>query len=371
MSQPLDSSELGHPFRNKRRRKVLLIVVVASVAVHVLSLLVFGVITIVETISKPPPEFEAVVEVAEEAPPPPPPPPTQRTTQRSMPRPQPMAVQNALNLSIPAIEIDTANMVMGLTGHGSGGGFGSMDGGALESIRLTAFGFDQYIAGTLEGNLYDFKQAPDGSPIEQSKDEVVDILKQFTRSSWSTATFDKKYFRADKSLYSAYFIIPYMDAAMAPDAFGAAAQIEPKMIAAVYRGTFVAQRSGKFRFYGRGDDVLVVRLNNHIVLDASWDLGKYSEWKSSAPKGESEGKPQFGFREGHPGIYGDWFTLREGQEVNLEVLLSEVPGGRFGAWLLLDEKGSEEKPVIFTTRPLSDQDREHLSGIHPDAQKFL
>ena len=46
------------------------------------------------------------------------------------------------------------------------------------------------------------------------------------------------------------------------------------MIGATYKRAYTPRRTG--RFYGRGDDILIARVNKRIVLDASWKLNFYS-----------------------------------------------------------------------------------------------
>ncbi len=366
MSETTNPERLGHPLRNKKKRTTLFLVIVISIGIHVVGLAAFAVIKIVQTVTQAPPEFETPIEPpVEQAPPPPPPRPTQRTTQRSMPRPQPMAVQNPLNLNMPAIEINSANMAMGLTGRGTGGGLGDIGGGMMDSLRITSFGFDRMLEGTLEGHLYDFKQTRDRKPTNLNPDGMASTVRSFV-NSWNISSLSK-YYKADKTLYASYFIIPYRNAAVAPEAFNAEKEIQPRMIAAIYKGKFTPQKTGRFRFYGRADDILVVRINGKKLLDASWVSDVYSNWKTS----EEQGGVQFGFLFGAKGIYGDWFDLRKDLPVDVEIIIGEVPGGHFGAWLTIEEDGDPTGPKIFCTRPLSSQDKDYLLKLHPDSRKFL
>ncbi len=136
---PHNQNELGKALRSPKKRSAVFIVVVVSVGIHVLGLGIFGVIKIVETIS-PPPEFEAppVVEVAP-PPPPPPPPPTTKRSQRSLPRPQPLAAQNPQNLSVPAIAMQESDLSFG---RGMGGGLGELGGGILDRVDISFFGIE-------------------------------------------------------------------------------------------------------------------------------------------------------------------------------------------------------------------------------------
>lgn len=118
----------------RKKRSTLFVVIAVSVAVHVLAGGVLAVIKITEVLQKEP-EFEApALEAVTPPPPPPPPPPTTSRTQKSMPRPQPLAAQNPQNLDIPEIKIDTTNMNM-LSGRGFGGGLGNVGGGVLDTMR--------------------------------------------------------------------------------------------------------------------------------------------------------------------------------------------------------------------------------------------
>ncbi len=136
---PHNQNELGKTLRSPKKRGAIFIVIVVSVGVHVLGLGIFGVIKIVETIS-PPPEFEAppVVEVAP-PPPPPPPPPTTKRSQKSLPRPQPLAAQNPQNMSVPAIAMEESDLSFG---RGIGGGLGELGGGIMDRIDVSFFGIE-------------------------------------------------------------------------------------------------------------------------------------------------------------------------------------------------------------------------------------
>jgi hypothetical protein len=127
---------------------------------------------------------------------------------------------------------------------------------------------------------------------------------------------------------------------------------------------------------GRGDDTLVVRVNDKIVLDASRPTADYSSWKqnSSQEKKDIESADGFfGFKpsSGDPAMRGDWFDLREGVETSVDVLVAEVPGGSFGAYLLIENKNEPGRLKVFSTRPLSDQDKDFIRGLHPDSAQFL
>jgi hypothetical protein len=110
-------------------------------------------------------------------------------------------------------------------------------------------------------------------------------------------------------------------------------------------------------------------------LDASRPAADYSTWNQNSTQKRKDlaaAQGYFGFKasSGDPALRGDWFTLREGVETDVDVLIAEVPGGKFGAYLLIEEEGVSGLK-IFSTRPLSDQDKEFIRGLHPDSSLFL
>jgi hypothetical protein len=169
-------------------------------------------------------------------------------------------------------------------------------------------------------------------------------------------------------------VIPKGAASIAPESFGAADEVEATLLTAVYKGTFKPAKTGRFRLIGRADDLLIVRINGRMVIDASLRVfDPYSNWEKKDKTDVTEWKAPnrlFNFgRRGDP-VTGDWFQLSEGVDTEIEVLLGEVPGGEFGGYLLIEKRGSS-KPEIFSTKPLSSADKKFLRDLHPDCELFL
>ncbi len=365
-------SESDHPNHlppARKKRGAVFIVIVISIAVHLLAGGVLAVIKITEVLKKEA-DFEAPpLEAVKPPPPPPPPPPTTSRTQKSMPRPQPLAAQNPLSLDVPTIEIDRSNLNM-LSGRGFGGGLGSIGGGVLDTanFNITSFGFDKAVEGTLTGKLFDFKQTRNGDPIPNTS--VSKVSSEFVKN-FRLKDLERDFFSVDKELYASYFIIPSTSADVAPKAFGAEGIIEPKRLGAAYTGRYTPAVSGRFRFMGRGDDVIIVRVNGKIVLDGSWNTS-YSSWRQSPEAAQADSGRNYNrlFGMGPKVITGDWVNFTAGQAVDLDVFVAEVPGGSFGAYLLIEAEGGK-KPVIFSTIPLRNEDRKFLRGLHPHVADFL
>ncbi len=355
------------------KNSTLTLVLLISVGLHVLALVIFGAFKIVETVTREDQTFEApeIVEAPQEQ-------PEyqvnleQRNQSSAPPRPTPIVV-DAPEVTIPALDIDVDIANTSSYGRGSGG-FGTGSGSGISTMRemaleISNFGYSSFVDNTLEGTLFDFKTDDRGKPTGfEPYENIPEISKDFTRS-FNIPALKRKFFSADKNLYASYFIIPFQDASNAPRAFDAEGIIEPRMIGAAYQGVYTPSKTGRFRFYGRGDDILIVRVNNRIVLDASWTLNLYSRESVDEKDPSHYGENLFGFPK--PGVYGDWFNLKEGQETEIEIFICEVPGGKFGAWLMIEKAGSNSGPKIFHTRPLSQDDRDFLKQVHSDAEKFL
>ncbi len=176
--------------------------------------------------------------------------------------------------------------------------------------------------------------------------------------------FDRSFFKSEKALYASFWIFPNQPAVEAPKAFNVEKEVEPAALVIPYSGSFMASETGNFRFYGRADDILIVRINGKIVLDGSAVEGTYTDWKTSS--GET-GAPLFG--QLRTGIYGDWFKLQANKSYDIDIIVGEVPGGDFGCWLTFQKEGGE--PKIFSTRSLNDKEKSFLKRLHPDSRKFL
>ncbi|CAA6691616.1 MULTISPECIES: hypothetical protein [unclassified Lentimonas] len=136
---PHNEHALGKPLNTRKKRGTVFMVIAITVIVHVLGLGGLAAIKIIEVLS-PEPEFEAppVVEMAK-PPPPPPPPPTTKRSQKSLPRPQPLAAQNPQNMSVPAIVMEESDVAFG---RGFGGGLGELGGGIMDRVDVSFFGIE-------------------------------------------------------------------------------------------------------------------------------------------------------------------------------------------------------------------------------------
>lgn len=224
---------------------------------------------------------------------------------------------------------------LGIAGSGKGPGSGPGNGPGFNGV----FGRFDLKAPGLTGFFYDMKQDAAGHATAY-KDDVQAFVNEVLRKhlkTRSTAEWDARFFKAPNPLAVSQIFIPQRSANAAPEAFGVADRVSASRWVALYRGAVTAPKTGRFRFWGLADDALVVSMNNKTVLDAGWTV--VTE-KGSPNYGVGTVLGQTETKKGLPGApfrAGPWMSVDKGREYPIEILLSEIPGGRFGAWLMMEE----------------------------------
>jgi len=194
--------------------------------------------------------------------------------------------------------------------------------------------------GALIGILYDLKQTQQRQPTKETPASYRGVITEFLKSGWDEEILNR-YFRVTRPLYTTRIWIPMMNADEAPKAFGVADVVKPRMWVVHYKGQVAPPESGLYRFSGMADDIIAVRVNDRLVLVSGRPdcLPPASVWKSPEPKG----------RDGTTS--GDWIALKAGETVDMDVIVGERPGGRFGAELSVEKQGeptSGRKPPMFS-----------------------
>jgi hypothetical protein len=227
------------------------------------------------------------------------------------------------------------------------GGMGYLDGGGgLGGIgfdlELNIFGKDKGSGNELEGTFYDLKMKPDGSPAKMDENYYNEVIKEFI-GSWNLRVFDR-YFKAPKNKFATTFMLPRMPADEAPKAYAVDDVVKPKQWVAYYKGKIAAQESGRYRFWGIGDDILMVRIKGKTVIDANLNKN-ISDWTSTDENSRKYKMSGTGME------IGDWFYLSNGKPVEMEVLVGERPGGVFYCHLLIEQDGVDY-PTGADGRPI-------------------
>jgi len=193
----------------------------------------------------------------------------------------------------------------------------------------------------LVGEFYDTKQDPSHKPTGMTPAELGTVIADFTgHGGWNERELARKYFQPNVKLYQTRFYIPIMQADAAPKAFNCEKEVQPSRWIIVYRGNVSPPKSGKYRFVGTADDVLVVRFNRQNVFDHGYHVGTTGLHGSKSQKPTIYHYPNNPHYEGNLGYaVGIEFEARAGSTYPIEVLISEIPGGQFGASLLIEEEG--------------------------------
>ncbi len=280
--------------------------------------------------------------------------------------PSQITVKNAAEIDLPQVNVDIpmpgANVGFGKYGEG---GIGL----TLPTIDIeSVFGSSRAADGKLTGYLYDLKKNPGGEILQKPREgkglpyssrehtlAYEKVINEFMSRNWNENVF-KNFARSPTPLYGNLFFIPSMSASEAPKSFGLENEMEPAMWVAYYHGEMVPAVSGRFRLVGKADDMLIVRINRRVVFD-----GGYHTF-ATVEEGEMDvnGRWRLGGLTKNP-VAGEWFSLEKGRKVDVEVLLGEIPGGKFGSVLLYQQYGVEYPmkngvPVlpVFSTSPLSE-----------------
>lgn len=268
-------------------------------------------------------------------------------------------------VSLPVVDVPNDSEMFG-QGISLGAGFGSGTLGDGIGTGTGGLGTENAGGSTLEGSFYDLKQTAAGAPTGMNPGNCKKILQEFVTTGWNKSMLSK-YFMAPTKLYTSCFYMPVSKAAEAPYAYKVEDKVQPSMWAAVYRGRVVAPKTGKFRFVGYGDDALVVRFNGKNVFDYGWEHITSGRMMGGQPGNRAELKDDKGeprkfykytkaghdWNEGAGGMCsGDVFSVEAGKSYPIEVMISEIPGGKFGFVLLIEDVDSPPAQKDGTGSPI-------------------
>lgn len=237
---------------------------------------------------------------------------------------------------------------------------------AQEANPPTYFGSTTRSENALIGILYDFKQDQKRKP---KKEEFLELMGKFVREGWDEGILNE-FYRATRPLYTTQVFVPHMNADEAPRSFGVQDIMQPRNWVVHYKGQVSPPRAGTFRFVGLSDDLLAVAVNGKTALIAEHPGSRLKKhgWRD-APRDGIE-------TPSGPAISGDWFTVKDGQILDLDIIVGERPGGQFGAWLMIEEQGATYekdvagKPVIpvfqLTDQPIPGDRTPRARKSRPD-----
>lgn len=228
--------------------------------------------------------------------------------------------------------------------------------------NVTMFGSKTSIGNDLEGTFYDFKRDRSGRtiPVDMEGNEWRRIINKFMKNGWKTSTF-ARYYRAPQKLYATTVVVPVTKSGIAPVAFGDKEAVGA-LWAVHYTGQLVHKEGIKFRFWGIGDEFLMVRVDGEIVLGAWWPGAEFrgqglgSLWESSSIQSE---RYQWG---NNMAVIGDWIELEPGEAKDIDILIGD--NGGIACFILgIEEEGVEYErsgqpspilPAFKTAQPTHD-----------------
>lgn len=220
---------------------------------------------------------------------------------------------------------------------------------------MQAFGGDVDEESALIGRFYDLKQPIREGAKAMHRQGVVEKIREFDDKKWDQRVF-ADYYSPEVRLYAPYFYLPRCKASYGPEAFQCNEQEDGRKVApsgwvVVYRGVVTAPESGFFRFVGMGDDTLMVRFNNKLVLEAGWSIPTRGDMVLGTKRTYQEemisNKNKRAFYQykqtphwnrvlgGIPA--GEVFKVKKGEKYPIEILVSEIPGNEFGFCLLVEK----------------------------------
>jgi len=299
-------------------------------------------------------------------------------------------------ISLPDLPTSSvASLNTGMMGGGSSKGFGGGSGGGIGSGLgvgrgngknfVGAFGASFKRPNALEGTLYDLKFSPTGKALGgDAPARIAQIQKAFETMDrgWTgaKAMLDARYRQAELKLYASNIFIPPRNAAEATKAFECEKEIQAPGWLAYYEGNFSPPVTGKYRFVGLGDDIMVVAVGGQTVLSTFWPNSKLNvtrfdpDWlPKDAKKTDGAGlrfPPHGGGR-----YAGEWLELRKGQAYRIQITFGESYGGLFSAALLIEQQGvtyptagRDTQLPIFMLEPLTPEEIQLKRSNHIDHQ---
>lgn len=195
----------------------------------------------------------------------------------------------------------------------------------------SAFGSSTKTAGSMLGIFYDLKQTQKRRPLPDGTNHL-ETLGRFLDSGWDETTLSG-FFRATTPLYATEVLIPTMSADGAPEAFGLKGIVRPGHWFVIYKAQVSPPEDGTYRFVGIADDVMAVGVNGKTSLVSNYGSHRnYSRWTEPSPE---EAIPCWAGKMKR----GNWFTCKKDEIIDLDILIGEIPGSLFGAWLLIEKQG--------------------------------
>ncbi|MEO6871818.1 MAG: hypothetical protein ABI233_06315 [Chthoniobacterales bacterium] len=148
------------------------------------------------------------------------------------------------------------------------------------------------------------------------------IVTDFLKGGRNENAF-QDFYKAPQTLYNTQISTPYMPAHEGSKAFHVSGQVKPTLWVVLYRSRVSPPETETYHFVGAGDDLLIVRFNDQVVLDGSWNPHNVSSVVAKYDCGFSKIPNKF--------VKGSSVSAKVGSYYPMEILIGEQPGGEFFA----------------------------------------
>ena len=205
------------------------------------------------------------------------------------------------------------------------------------------------------GEMFDFKRDASGNEIAGwNPDMYWEQARKLINNGHFGIEAEKHVYKIPAKVALNKIWVPTQPAENGPKAFGVGDKMKPRGWMAHYSATLVPKETGRYRFIGDFDDFMSCFINGKVVFEANW--GNHGEYPSSVMAWKSpEGKSPYGID-----VMGEWFSLKKGQAIRVDICIGERPGGQIGGRLMLAKEGAEyemdgKRPIwpLFSSRRLS------------------
>jgi hypothetical protein len=250
-------------------------------------------------------------------------------------------------------------------------GLGEGLAGGVEGIDLspdfgedTIFGSRLSIGNDFEGTFYDLKRNRRGASLSTTTpDKLLEDVRRFVSRGWAVSVFSP-YYKSPNKLYATHFTTGVVPSVLGPMVFEE--DTGGWLWLVHYKGELVHKEGITFRFWGAGDDILLVRVNGKLVLNACGNYRRNNNYAASIDPFWQTSEPasieKYILGSGVYSVAGDWITLEPGVPLKMEVLIGENKGDFFTSVLLVEVQGEEYERIgrlqapalpIFTTTDLT------------------
>jgi hypothetical protein len=244
------------------------------------------------------------------------------------------------NFNVDAVKVALPNLPASLSspvGSGLGGsGSGSSGDGSTSNPFGTASGSNE----TLVGTLYDFTKMQDGTPVTMAP--FKDIVNDFVKQHWVPG-HAHPCFVSHHRIYSRQVFVPVTPDSDAGTAFGSPGSSNAFWLVH-YVVEISSNDSGKFRFIGFGDNVLIVAVDGTVVLDASDHQYLAEPWSKligqMAISGPGKDAPT-------PMFAGQFFDLETAEKHRIDIVIGDE-GGVTTSGLFIEKQG-DSCPTVTRT----------------------